>query len=114
MEQPDRPALPAGFDMDFTLTFNMQGLPRCGESPLTSDRYGFSFFDPAGHGNIRAFLDEYLPVYNDTREIGFISMPTGNHDTFPRISEGRTAQDMQLIYLFLMSHAGRAVYLLRG
>ena len=99
-------ALPAGFDMDFTLTFNMPGFASLWRKPSHFDRYGFSFFDPAGHGNIRAFVDEYLPAYNNTREIGFISMPTGNHDTFPRISEGRSAQDMQLIYLFLMSMPG--------
>jgi maltose alpha-D-glucosyltransferase/alpha-amylase len=99
-------ALPAGFDMDFTLTFNMQGFASLWRKPSHFDRYGFSFFDPAGHGNIRAFVDEYLPVYNDTREIGFISMPTGNHDTFPRISEGHSARDIQLIYLFLMSMPG--------
>ena len=99
-------ALPAGFDMDFTLTFNMRGFASLWRKPWSGDRYGFSFFDTAGHGNIRAFLDEYLPVYEETCQIGFISMPTGNHDTFPRISEGRTTADIELIYLFLMSMPG--------
>jgi maltose alpha-D-glucosyltransferase/alpha-amylase len=100
-------ALPAGFDMDFTLTFNLRGFASLWRKPWSGrDPYGFSFFDPAGHGNIRAFVDEYLPMYGDTREIGFISMPTGNHDTFPRLSEGRNARDMELIYLFLMSMPG--------
>jgi maltose alpha-D-glucosyltransferase/alpha-amylase len=99
-------ALPAGFDMDFTLSHNMRGFASLWRKPWSRDKYGFSFFDPAGHGNIKAFVDEYVPLYKATRNDGFISFPTGNHDTFPRISENRSVADMEMIYLFLMTMPG--------
>lgn len=99
-------ALPVGFDMDFTLTFNLPGFASLWRKPWSGDRYGFSFFDHAGHGNIQSFLDEFLPIYKATKDTGFISMPTGNHDTFPRLSENRCVADMELIYLFLMTMPG--------
>ena len=103
-------AIPAGFHMDFCLPFGMPGYTalfrkQYGPSPGT-DRYGFNFFDPRGHGNIMEFLDEYLYHYRNTYGKGFISIPTGNHDINPRISKGRTTDELELVFLFLLTMPG--------
>ena len=56
-------AIPAGFHMDFTLHFNMVGYTSLFRKPYSSawsggDRYGASFFEASGKGNIRQFLDD--------------------------------------------------------
>ncbi len=103
-------AIPAGFHMDFCLPFGMPGytaLLRKSYGPGPgSDPYGFSFFDPIGNGNIMEFLDEYLKHYQATRGLGHIAIPTGNHDINPRLSKGRTTQDLELVFLFLLTMPG--------
>jgi maltose alpha-D-glucosyltransferase/alpha-amylase len=51
-------------------------------------------------------LDEYLPLHQATRGQGFIVIPSGNHDTTPRLGNGRTSRDLELVYLFLMTMPG--------
>jgi maltose alpha-D-glucosyltransferase/alpha-amylase len=103
-------AIPAGFHMDFLLQFSPPGYTALLRKPFSSgnggDPYGFSFFDPIGNGNIMEFLDDYLKHYRVTHGKGFISIPTGNHDVIPRISSGRTTEDLELIYLFLLTMPG--------
>ncbi len=103
-------AIPAGFHMDFCLPFGMPGYTALlrkpyGNSP-GNDHYGFSFFDSIGSGNIMEFLDDYLNHFNQTRGKGHIAIPTGNHDINPRISKGRTAEDIELVFLFLLTMPG--------
>jgi maltose alpha-D-glucosyltransferase/alpha-amylase len=103
-------AIPAGFHMDFCLPFGMPGYTALlrkpyGNSP-GNDHYGFSFFDAIGSGNIMEFLDDYLDHFNQTRGKGHIAIPTGNHDINPRISKGRTAEDIELVFLFLLTMPG--------
>jgi glycosidase len=100
-----RVAIPAGFHMDFMLPFaenGYQALFRL-KGPEGESR---SFFHPSGKGNVRAFLKEYLPNYQATRGQGFIAIPSGNHDTTPRLGNGRTPADLELAFLFLLSMPG--------
>jgi glycosidase len=104
-------ALNAGFHMDFYIHFRTRGYTSLFRKPYAremsgGDRYAWSFFDRSGHGNIRQFLDEYTMHYEATRENGFICFPTGNHDIHPRLSQGRDIQDLELVYLFLMTMPG--------
>jgi glycosidase len=103
-------AIPAGFHVDFLLAFGSPGwisLFRKPDGPGPgSDRYGWSFFDPSGHGNICQFLDDYLPHYEKTRGQGLIAIPTGNHDVHPRLSRGRTTADLELVFAFLLTMPG--------
>jgi glycosidase len=103
-------AIPAGFHMDFLLPFaspayqtlfQMANIP--GSSHAAS---GSCFFDPDRPGNIQPFLDDYLPLYQATRENGFIVIPSGNHDTTPRLGNGRLPRDLELAFLFLLSMPG--------
>ena len=103
-------SIEAGFHLDFCLPYDMPGYTGLFRKPYGpgpgTDRYGFSFFDRSGHGNVMEFLDNYLPQYNRTRGRGLIVLPTGNHDINPRINVGRSNQDLELIYLFLMTMPG--------
>ncbi len=64
-----------------------------------------SFFLSKGHGDIMRFLDDYLPKYNATKERGYISMFTCNHDT-PRPARTLSVPELKLFYAFLMTMPG--------
>ena len=101
-------AIPAGFHMDFLLPFASQGYQSLfrKSSGRGQARYGWSFFDRSGHGNIREFLDEYMPLLQATSGKGFIAIPSGNHDTTPRLGDGRTPRDLALAFMFLLTVPG--------
>ena len=103
-------AIPAGFHVDFTIPFGMPGYTALLRKPYGpgpgTDPYGFSFFDQRGHGNIMEFLDQYLYHYRNTVGKGFIAIPTGNHDINPRLSKGRTIDELKLVFLFLLTMPG--------
>ncbi|MFZ2095589.1 MAG: alpha-amylase family glycosyl hydrolase [Anaerolineales bacterium] len=103
-------AIPAGFHMDFTLPFGMPGytalLRKHYDAGPGSDPYGFSFFESVGHGNIMEFLDDYLHHYNLTRGKGQIAIPSGNHDMNPRLSMRRSTDELELVFLFLLTMPG--------
>ena len=58
-----------------------------------------------GKGSLEDFLPEYLDQYDATKNIGYISIPTGNHD-MPRISLGRTQSELEVAYAFIMTMPG--------
>ncbi len=98
-----RVAIPAGFHMDFLLPFSKPGyksLFRPTAPEVTA------FFDSSGRGDIRRFLDEFEPLYAATREHGFIAIPTGNHDTVPRLGDGKDPRELAVAYAFLLTMPG--------
>ena len=103
-------AIGAGFHMDFLLHFGSAAYSSLFRKPYSTntgtDKYGFSFFDRSGHGNIMEFLDEYLPQYQETRTKGLICLITGNHDITPRLAINRDGDDLELCYLFLLTMPG--------
>ena len=103
-------SIQAGFHLDFCLPFGMPGYTSLlrkpdGPGPGT-DPYGFSFFDPLGNGNIMEFLDDYIKHYRNIQGKGFMAFPTGNHDINPRLSKGRSVDDLELVFLFLLTMPG--------
>lgn len=107
---PDVSIVKGGFHMDFTLhfrTIGYTGLLRKHTVPWPgSDPYGFPFFHRSGHGNIRQFLDEYLPYYAATQGLGHIAIPTGNHDISPRLANGREPDEIETFYVFQLTMPG--------
>jgi maltose alpha-D-glucosyltransferase/alpha-amylase len=103
-------AIPAGFHMDFLLPFASpayQALFAMKKIEAASqEASGSCFFDPIHPGDISCFLDNYLPLYRATRDKGFIVIPSGNHDTTPRLGNGRTPRDLALAFLFLLTIPG--------
>jgi maltose alpha-D-glucosyltransferase / alpha-amylase len=100
-------AIPAGFHVDSLLQFREPYQILLGpESRLDGNaREPHAFFERAGGGDIKAFVDEYLRHYNKTKSIGYVSIPTGNHDT-PRPTWGRNEQDVRTIFAMLLTMPG--------
>jgi glycosidase len=101
-------AIPAGFHMDFLLPFASpaySALFRLGNAPGSSGEAS-GFFDPDRIGNIQSFLENYLPLYQATRGQGFLVIPSGNHDTTPRLGNGRTPRSSELAFLLLLTLPG--------
>ena len=101
-----RLALRAGYDMDFYL--NERGN---GYSTLMRDYWNHtdgtdhSYFRKDGGGDIRPFLEEYLGWYEDTKDAGYISLITCNHDTL-RPSYNLSTEELKLAYAFLFTMPG--------
>ena len=103
-------ALQAGFHMDFLLHVSQPGYTslfrkRSGHTAWNSP-YGWSFFDRAGHGNIREFMDEYWADYQATHHHGLMAIPSGNHDMGQRLGEGRDTRDLVCAFTFLLTMPG--------
>ena len=104
----------AGFHIDFTLPWNMpaynslfrKSFPNEGGTNEGVDPYGFSVFDGLGHGNIMEFLDEFSRHYGEIKDYGFMSIVEGNHDLHPRISYGRSRDEILQVFLFTMTMPG--------
>ena len=106
-------ALRAGYDMDFFLNE-----PGCGYSTLMRDYYNnggnihgdrsaedHSYFKKDAGGNINRFLDQYLEWYEDTKDLGYISVLTCNHDTI-RPSFNLDEKERKLAFAFLFTLPG--------
>jgi maltose alpha-D-glucosyltransferase / alpha-amylase len=101
-------AVAAGFHIDFMIHFGQPAYTIL-LGPL-SEAHGFSrdphaFFESAGGGDIKAFLDNYLKNYTVTKSRGYISMPTSNHD-MPRPTWGRNEQEVRTIFAMLLTMPG--------
>ena len=97
-------ALAAGFHADFLLDH-----PNSGYRSLVRDYENGgpnnSYFKKDGSGTIKRFLDQYLPWYEATKNSGYISLISGNHDT-PRISHGLDARELALAYAVIFTLPG--------
>ena len=98
-------ALRAGYDMDFYLN-----KPGSGYSTLVRDYENHkgedhSYFKKDAGGNINRFLDEYAAWYKDTKEQGYISLLTCNHDTL-RPRRNLDERELKLFYAFLFTMPG--------
>ena len=102
-------AIAAGFHIDFLIHFNLPAytkLFRAEEGRHIGAQYGGnSFFQKDGNGSLDDFLSDYLREYDATKDTGYISIPTGNHD-MPRISVQRTKRELEVVYAFLMTMPG--------
>ena len=100
-------ALRAGFDMDFYLNHDGNGyslLMR--EYACHADTQpDLSYFRRDGRHDIRPFIREYMDWYTDTRELGYISVLTCNHDT-PRPRRNLDIPELKLAYAFLFTLPG--------
>lgn len=92
-------AIEAGFHSDFLLSF--------GDPPIYNAlfRKKDCFFSAEGRGDIGEFLASYMDQYIETKEKGYISIPTGNHDT-ARISRGRTMEEIEMVFACIMTMPG--------
>jgi glycosidase len=101
-------SVPAGFHIDFLLQFNEPAYAFLigPKSQVEGDgRQPPAFFERAGRGNIQDFLDNYLRHYRATKSLGYISLPSSNHD-MPRPTWGRDSQEVRTIFAMLLTMPG--------
>jgi glycosidase len=67
--------------------------------------YSGSFFSREGRGDISEFIRLYDGFYSSTKNKGYISFITGNHDTV-RINHRRGKQDLEMIFAFILFMPG--------
>ena len=97
-------SLPAGFDMDFILNdphTHYASLLRDGGAP--EDNSWFRKDAPAR--DIRPFMDVYRAWYEQTKGVGYICLPTCNHDT-PRPRRCLNEAELKLAYAFIFTMPG--------
>ncbi len=101
-------ALRAGYHMDFYLNHPGGGyasLMRDYVKPDNSEGKDNSYFLKDSDHDMSRFLEEYLRWYEDTKDIGYISMLTCNHDTVrPRFN--MTPEELKICYAFLFTMPG--------
>lgn len=93
-----------GFHMDFYLDHWHNGYNTLLRDYEASEEDN-SFFRADGKGDIMRFLDDYLPKYRATKDKGYISMFTCNHDT-PRPARTLSTLELKLAYAFILSMPG--------
>lgn len=67
--------------------------------------FGDSYFRKEALGSYDEFLDEYMPFYYSTKDIGYMSFITGSHD-IKRWTLGRDLEDVKVAYTFIMTMPG--------
>ncbi|WP_026516471.1 alpha-amylase family glycosyl hydrolase [Butyrivibrio sp. MC2021] len=99
-----RQALKNGFHADFYLDHHGNGyntLIRDNETPGGDH----SFLKKDGNGDIFRFLDDYLPKYDETKDYGYISFITCNHDT-PRPRKTLSYRELKVAYAMFLTLPG--------
>lgn len=89
----------ARFDIDFMLHFGVKGYP---DLMLNEN----CFFRRKNGKNIEGFLAPYLEMVEKTEGKGLISIPSANHDIKRPRADGRTYDDLKVIFTFLLTWPG--------
>jgi len=101
-------SLAAGFHVDFLLHFGQPAyidlVGPC-STPDGDSRRPDAFFEKSGKGDITKFVENYRESYEPTRNLGYISLPTGNHD-FPRPTRGRSEREVRVLFAMLFTMPG--------
>ena len=98
---PVRSLYKGGFHMDFYLDHRGNGYSTMFRYIV--DGEDRSFFSKNGKGDITVFTDEYVPNLRATKDCGYISMFTSNHD-IPRMTNNldETARKLAFCTIFTM------------
>lgn len=99
---PERAINNAGFHMDFYLDHYGNGYSRLFRYGEWGDK---AVFNPNGQGDFKAFADEYLPNYEKTKDNGYISFMTNNHD-MPRATAYLDKTAIKLVHSFIFTMPG--------
>jgi maltose alpha-D-glucosyltransferase/alpha-amylase len=95
-------SIAAGFDIDFLRPGALTSANGRGQKPGTK-----VYFSKGGEGNITDWVTYFKDQYDSTLNKGYVSLPTGNHDT-PRISNAdrSDAAELKVILTFLLTQPG--------
>ena len=101
---PERAIMDGGFHMDFYLDHYGNGYSKLFRY-LDEKGTNHAFFHKSGKGDITAFLDEYVPAYNLTKDTGYISFMTNNHD-MPRATYYMDKETIKLSHAMIFTMPG--------
>lgn len=99
---PERAIVNGGFHMDFYLDHYGNGYSHISRFGDWGDK---AILNPNGNGNITGFTDEYLPAYEISKDKGYISFMTNNHD-MPRVTAYLNKQAIKLFHAFIFTMPG--------
>ncbi|MBS6661535.1 MAG: alpha-amylase [Prevotella histicola] len=111
-------AIPAGFNIDFMIHFGIKGYPSLFFDRNTpwgkpwpgqdiSKDYKFCYFDKAGKGEVMEFVDNFSKAYNATKNLGYIAIPSANHDyQRPNIGTRNTPDQLKVAMTFFLTMPG--------
>lgn len=104
-------AIPAGFNVDFLLHFNKPGIPSLffekGTPFEGNNNYRRSYFNRDGEGQIAEFIDSYTECFKRTKNIGYIALPTANHDfQRPNVGTRNTPEQLKVALTFYLTMPG--------
>lgn len=109
-------SIPAGFNIDFMMAFGVPGygsLFFARDTPWGTPRYDdvftydYCYFDKAGKGSPKEFVKNYSNSYFKTRDLGYISIPTANHDyQRPNIGTRNTPDQLKVTMTFFLTMPG--------
>ena len=99
-----RQALKYGFHADFYLDHHGNGYNTLLRDYETEGG-DHSFLKKDGNGDIMRFLNDYLPKYDDTKNDGYISFITCNHDT-PRPRRTLDMDELKIAYAMFLTLPG--------
>lgn len=100
---PERAIKNAGFHMDFYLDHRGNGYSTLFRYDVDGENK--SFFSKEGKGDITVFTNEYEPNYNLTKDLGYISFFTCNHD-IPRMTKTLDEKAIKLAYATIFTLPG--------
>lgn len=101
---PQRAIVNSGFHADFYLDHQGNGYNALFRK-TTAEGENLSFFADHAHGDIEEFLVEYVPQYLCSKDHGYISFITNNHD-MPRAPFYMSDEIIKLSHAFMMTMPG--------
>lgn len=101
---PER-ATKYGFHSDFYLDHRSNGYHSLFRNIDETTGEQLSFFSSEGKGDISVFVKDYLKNYNGSKQYGYISFITCNHDT-PRMSRYFNETELKIAYAFIFTMPG--------
>ena len=101
---PERAIIDGGFHMDFYLDHYGNGYSKLFRY-LDEERTNKAFFHKSGKGDIMEFLDEYVPNFELTKDKGYISFMTNNHD-MPRATWYMDKDTIKLSHAMIFTMPG--------
>lgn len=101
-------SLPGGFDMDFLLIHRSPGFKQITRGSVKDKSVGKdAFFEKTGKGAYDKFVEEYGEQYRKSKDFGYISLFSANHDINRLNSEGRDSPDQIKTFMtFLLTMPG--------
>lgn len=109
-------AIPGGFNIDFMIHFGVPGYGSLFFAPGTPNgtpwpgqklSYDHCYFDKAGLGSTKEFITNFSNSYSKTKNLGYIAIPTANHD-FQRANIGtrNTIDQLKVAMTFFLTMPG--------